>query len=80
MTLPDIPSPCVGVCRLDEATGLCLGCMRTGAEIARWPYADNPERLEIVQRLRSRRRAVGITSAADSRPRRRAPRESSTVR
>jgi predicted Fe-S protein YdhL (DUF1289 family) len=80
MTLPDIPSPCVGVCRLDEATGLCLGCMRTGAEIARWPYADNPERLEIVQRLRSRRRAAGITSTADSRPRRRAPRESTTVR
>jgi predicted Fe-S protein YdhL (DUF1289 family) len=80
MTLPDIPSPCVGVCRLDEATGLCRGCMRTGTEIARWPYADNPERLEIVQRLRSRRRAAGITSAADSRPRRRAPRESTTVR
>lgn len=76
MSLPDIPSPCVGVCRLHEQTRLCEGCLRTAAEIARWPDADNAERLEIVQRLRARRRALGITSAADSRPRRRAPRES----
>ncbi|MFO1035563.1 MAG: DUF1289 domain-containing protein [Geminicoccaceae bacterium] len=70
--LPDIPSPCVGICRLDEVTRLCQGCLRAPQEIARWPYADNEERLEIVQRLRARRRAMGITSPADSRPRRRA--------
>ncbi|MEM8878798.1 MAG: DUF1289 domain-containing protein, partial [Pseudomonadota bacterium] len=29
-------SPCVGLCRLDEATGYCLGCARTGDEIADW--------------------------------------------
>ncbi len=67
----DIPSPCVGVCRLDSATGLCAGCMRTLDEIAAWPAASSAERLAIVQRLRARRRAVGRTSAADSRPRRR---------
>jgi predicted Fe-S protein YdhL (DUF1289 family) len=67
----EIPSPCIGVCRLDEESGLCAGCLRTGAEIAAWPFASNAERLEIVQRLRQRRRAVGRTSPADSRPRRR---------
>ncbi len=67
----DIPSPCVGICRLDPATGLCAGCMRTLAEIAAWPAASGAERLAIVQRLRARRRAAGRTSAADSRPRRR---------
>ena len=72
MSLPDIPSPCVGVCRLSEETRLCEGCLRTAREIARWPSADNAERFEIVQRLRERRRAMGITSPADSRPRRRA--------
>jgi predicted Fe-S protein YdhL (DUF1289 family) len=66
-----IPSPCIGVCRLDEARLLCEGCLRTTQEIARWPYADSPERLEILQRLRERRRAAGRTSEADSRPRRR---------
>jgi predicted Fe-S protein YdhL (DUF1289 family) len=67
----DVPSPCIGVCRLDEANGLCAGCLRTAAEIAAWPFASNTERLEIVQRLRQRRRAAGRTSPADSRPRRR---------
>jgi predicted Fe-S protein YdhL (DUF1289 family) len=67
----DIPSPCVGICRLDPATGLCAGCMRTPAEIAAWPQASSAERVAIVLELRLRRRAAGRTSAADSRPRRR---------
>jgi len=67
----DIPSPCVGICRLDPLTGLCLGCMRSADEIAAWPRASYVQRLQIVERLRTRRRAVGRTSAADSRPRRR---------
>ena len=70
----DIPSPCIGVCRLDRTTGLCAGCMRTSAEIAAWPGADSAERLAIVLRLRARRRAAGRTSVADSRPRRRGKR------
>ncbi len=69
--LPEIPTPCVGVCRLDPDTGLCEGCLRTGGEIAVWGSASNAQRLEIVQRLRERRRARGITSWADQRPRRR---------
>jgi uncharacterized protein len=66
-----IPSPCVGVCRVDESNRLCVGCLRTIQEIVRWPRADDRERLGIVQRLRDRRRAIGRTSEADSRPRRR---------
>jgi predicted Fe-S protein YdhL (DUF1289 family) len=69
--LPEIPTPCVGICRLDAETGLCEGCMRTLAEISSWGVASNQQRLEIVQRLRERRRARGITSPADARPRRR---------
>jgi hypothetical protein len=60
----DIPSPCVGICRLDPATGLCAGCMRSIDEIAAWPEASSAERLAIVQRLRERRRAAGRTSGA----------------
>ncbi|MCB1833595.1 MAG: DUF1289 domain-containing protein [Geminicoccaceae bacterium] len=70
--LPDIPSPCLGICRIDADTRQCVGCLRTAREIARWPYADNEERFAIVQALRERRRARGQTSAADSRHRRRA--------
>ncbi len=67
----DIPSPCIAVCRLDPATELCLGCFRTSAEIADWPIMDGAARLDVVRRLRDRRRAAGRTSAADARPRRR---------
>jgi predicted Fe-S protein YdhL (DUF1289 family) len=45
--------------------------MRTPDEIARWPYAGEAERMAILRTLRDRRRAAGITSDADSRPRRR---------
>jgi hypothetical protein len=69
--MSEIPSPCVGVCRLDPVSGLCAGCMRTLDEIASWPTADDAERLAIVLNLRVRRRAAGRTSAADSRARRR---------
>jgi predicted Fe-S protein YdhL (DUF1289 family) len=67
--LLDIPSPCIGVCRLDPATGLCAGCLRSPAEIAAWPTAESAERLAIVLRLRERRRAGGRTPHAPSRPR-----------
>lgn len=30
------PTPCIHVCELDEV-GLCKGCHRSAAEIARWP-------------------------------------------
>jgi predicted Fe-S protein YdhL (DUF1289 family) len=70
-TVDDIPSPCVGICRIDAATGWCAGCLRTPEEIALWPRADRQLRLEMVGRLRERRRRLGRTSPADSRPRRR---------
>jgi hypothetical protein len=66
-----IPSPCIGICTLDPVDRRCIGCLRTIEEIAAWPEASADERLLIVQRLRERRRALGRTSAADSRPRRR---------
>ncbi|MEM6743230.1 MAG: DUF1289 domain-containing protein [Pseudomonadota bacterium] len=31
-----LASPCVGTCKLDDATGWCVGCARTGDEIAEW--------------------------------------------
>lgn len=69
--LPDIPSPCISVCQLNPATGLCLGCYRTVEEISRWATASNEDRYTMLQELKARRRAAGQTSAADSRQRRR---------
>jgi len=70
-TLPNIPSPCIGVCTLDNDTGRCVGCMRTTGEIAEWGGATNERRFEIVQLLKQRRMAAGRVSDSDLRPRRR---------
>ena len=41
-----VPSPCTEVCWLDAA-GICIGCGRSGGEIAEWTRADNERRLQI---------------------------------
>jgi predicted Fe-S protein YdhL (DUF1289 family) len=43
-------SPCVGVCSLGD-DGLCEGCFRTGAEIARWSQMNDDERLTLMERV-----------------------------
>jgi predicted Fe-S protein YdhL (DUF1289 family) len=47
-------SPCVGVCTLDPTTGWCLGCGRTGDEVARWIGLDDARRLAIWNELPAR--------------------------
>jgi len=51
---PDVPSPCVRNCCLDEAD-VCLGCGRTIDEILRWQKATNDEREVIVRDAAVRR-------------------------
>lgn len=46
-------SPCIAVCRLDPATGLCIGCGRSIDEIAQWPDLDDDVRRRILARLRA---------------------------
>jgi predicted Fe-S protein YdhL (DUF1289 family) len=53
-------SPCIGVCKLDEATGLCLGCARTGSEIASWASLDEPGRDAVWQQLPERVAALAL--------------------
>lgn len=43
-----VPSPCIGVCSLD-AGGLCEGCHRNTAEIARWSQMSDDERLHLME-------------------------------
>jgi predicted Fe-S protein YdhL (DUF1289 family) len=45
-----ILTPCTGVCTLGE-DGLCLGCHRTGAEIARWGQMNDVERLRLMDTI-----------------------------
>jgi predicted Fe-S protein YdhL (DUF1289 family) len=51
---PPMDTPCVKVCTLDHASGLCLGCGRTLAEIARWSAMSASERRRIMDELPAR--------------------------
>ncbi|MEH6401985.1 MAG: DUF1289 domain-containing protein [Sneathiella sp.] len=55
--LPDLPSPCTGVCTMDMENKNCMGCFRTRLEIGGWPHLSNDEKLVIIKQLRTRRRA-----------------------
>jgi predicted Fe-S protein YdhL (DUF1289 family) len=46
-TYKAVLSPCVGICALDDQ-GLCEGCHRSAAEIARWSQMSDDERLRLM--------------------------------
>lgn len=54
-----ISTPCIGICILDEKAGICVGCGRTGQEIANWlAMGEEPRRVimaGLAARLASRR-------------------------
>lgn len=56
-----VPTPCVNVCRLDEATGLCLGCARNSEEIAAWAEADADFKRRVWGMLPPRRARQGMS-------------------
>lgn len=51
MSAKPIPSPCIGVCRIDERSGFCLGCYRTLDEIGGWPLMTDVEKAAILETL-----------------------------
>lgn len=58
-----VASPCIGVCKLDQKSGLCLGCLRDGREIGAWKNADTHLRRAILDRIAARR-AAGLGAAS----------------
>jgi predicted Fe-S protein YdhL (DUF1289 family) len=56
--MPSIETPCIKVCEIDPASGLCMGCARTLAEIARWGTMSDAERRRIMEELPLRRIAA----------------------
>lgn len=51
-----VPSPCTGVCNLDQ-DGLCLGCHRNVGEITRWTLMGEDERQHLMEHELPRREA-----------------------
>ncbi len=51
-------SPCIGVCAMDAASGLCKGCLRSLDEIAAWSSASETQRRAIKATLPQRRSLI----------------------
>ena len=50
----EIESPCEKICVLHRAVGICIGCHRTGEEIARWSGMSPEERRRVMAELPGR--------------------------
>jgi len=61
-----ISTPCIKVCVMDSASGLCTGCGRTLDEIARWGSMSESERQTIMRGLPARLTASGPREAEAS--------------
>lgn len=49
-----MPSPCVSVCEMDEASASCKGCFRTLDEIAVWSILDDAEKQAVWAGIEAR--------------------------
>ena len=52
-----VVSPCINVCTMDDASGLCQGCLRSIDEIAAWGSLSHAARLAVMRELGRRRKA-----------------------
>lgn len=72
-----VASPCISICRMDEASGWCEGCLRTLDEIAVWSLLDDEDKravwVELSRRRVQWRQRRGAPAAGDAAPQGEAP-------
>lgn len=56
--LDKLPSPCISICQMDAASGVCLGCYRTRKEIALWRDMSQDDQRNLLEELNDRRAAA----------------------
>lgn len=47
-------TPCVAICRIDAASGFCIGCGRTSLEIGYWVEMSEEDRQALMATLPDR--------------------------
>jgi len=55
----EIDSPCVKICVIHPQARICVGCLRTGDEIAIWSRMTPDARRKIMAELPARRPLLG---------------------
>jgi len=61
-----LETPCVNVCLLDDASGLCVGCGRSSDEIACWVEMTPGQRRAIMATLPKRLERLEHLAEADA--------------
>lgn len=54
----EIESPCVKICVLHRMSGYCIGCYRTGNEIAQWSTMSPEQRKTLMEQLPARQSSI----------------------
>ena len=62
LTPTPVRSPCVKVCELDQANGLCRGCLRTQDERDWWVAYSAEQQREVLLRCEQRRATMAAGS------------------
>jgi uncharacterized protein len=62
-----VASPCISVCTIDPASGLCSGCYRTLDEIGGWIELSNEAKRALVAALPARRARLGVPDLTERR-------------
>lgn len=52
--IEDAISPCIGVCRMDECLGICVGCGRTRDDLEAWMWLSNEDRQILSEQAEKR--------------------------
>jgi predicted Fe-S protein YdhL (DUF1289 family) len=53
-----VPSPCIRICAIDEASGWCRGCWRTLDEISKWERYTSAEKQALLALCDERRALI----------------------
>lgn len=54
-----VSTPCIDICKIDPATRLCIGCLRSIDEITQWSRMSEVERRAVMAALPDRRPQPG---------------------
>lgn len=54
-TQPEVESPCISACMVDQEHGYCVGCWRTLREISDWHRYSPEQKHALLAQLEGRR-------------------------
>jgi predicted Fe-S protein YdhL (DUF1289 family) len=54
MNSSEVPSPCIGICKMDEERKWCSGCFRSIPELTAWSTASADSKRAVWREIKQR--------------------------